>query len=190
MPQLGRLDETFSDPGSGRPRVGASVIKSCAACKHILPIEAFGVDRKRRDGLGVYCRACGNLANRKSYHKDVVRSRKQSLAKRLRRHEHYKALTRARCAAIKQEMIDMYGSSCACCGEHRKEFLSIEHIGGGGKAHRRIVGAGGVHMYRDLKRRGWPKDKYELLCMNCNFSQNFNKTCPHMYEIANAMLVA
>jgi hypothetical protein len=36
-----------------------------------------------------------------------------------------------------------------------------------------------MHVYRDLKKRGWPQEGYTVLCMNCNFAQRFGHRCPH-----------
>ncbi len=77
--------------------------------------------------------------------------------------------------AEKQEIINAYGGSCACCGETALEFLSIDHINGGGKQHRQNVSS----VYADLKRRKFPQDDYRLLCMNCNFSVGQYNYCPH-----------
>src|SRR6266542_6542283 len=39
--------------------------------------------------------------------------------------------------AIRIEAYKRYGPGCKCCGEVRLEFLTIDHIGGGGGDHRR-----------------------------------------------------
>ncbi len=75
---------------------------------------------------------------------------------------------------IKLEMISAYGGRCSLCGETHWEFLTIDHINGGGSRHRKTVGSGGA-FYRWLKRRGWPKGEYRLLCANCNCSGTQNK---------------
>lgn len=80
---------------------------------------------------------------------------------------------------LKLEMLQAYGPNCACCGEAHIEFLTLEHLNGDGKAHRREVGASGV--YADLKRRGWPRDGYTVLCMNCNWASRGGRTCPHTW---------
>jgi len=78
-------------------------------------------------------------------------------------------------------MVAAYGGHCACprCPETNPAFLTLEHLNGTGKAHRAKVGR---HAYADLRRRGWPKEGYTLLCWNCNAMTRFGRTCPH--EIA------
>jgi hypothetical protein len=79
---------------------------------------------------------------------------------------------------LKSEMIAAYGGQCACCGERSIEFLTLDHINGGGRKHREELG-GGNAIARDLKRRGWPKDGYRLLCANCNSALAWFGYCPH-----------
>lgn len=45
----------------------APSIKRCARCKKIQAIQQFGVDRKRKDGLNVWCRGCKSKARRREY---------------------------------------------------------------------------------------------------------------------------
>jgi hypothetical protein len=82
---------------------------------------------------------------------------------------------------LRQQLIEAYGGRCACprCPETNPAFLTLEHVNGTGKAHREVVGS---HAYADLRRRGWPKDGFTLLCFNCNLATRFGRTCPHMEQ--------
>src|SRR6266550_4283288 len=56
-------------------------------------------------------------------------------------------------ARVRQAVLDAYGNSCACCGETEQEFLQLDHIHGGGRAHLRELirngkGGAGVTLYR------------------------------------------
>ena len=77
---------------------------------------------------------------------------------------------------LKEEVIGNYGGKCSCCGETQTEFLSIEHINGGGKKHRNSLKQG---FYYWLKSQRYPKDNFELLCYNCNMAKGFYGYCPH-----------
>lgn len=79
---------------------------------------------------------------------------------------------------LRLEAVAAYGGRCACCGEERPEFLTIDHIHGGGKKHQRESG-GTKAILRELKRMGWPKDRFQLLCYNCNCAKGFYGRCPH-----------
>ena len=80
---------------------------------------------------------------------------------------------------LKKEMLNAYGNQCVCCYEKNLEFLTIDHINNDGKVHRKKVGTGGMMIYLDLRKQGWPKDKYTLLCYNCNMAKHLYKICPH-----------
>lgn len=85
-------------------------------------------------------------------------------------------------AKSKAEIIKAYGGVCSCCGEHRPEFMTIDHqIEGDGVHHRKIFRTS--HKIRlDLKKRGYPKDGYRLLCFNCNCAIGSFGYCPHEKE--------
>lgn len=84
-------------------------------------------------------------------------------------------------ARLKAEFIEAYGGKCECCGITEPAFLTLDHIGGGGNAERKMLGwrGLGVDFYTRLKKLGWPKDRYRLFCMNCNFATKHGKSCPH-----------
>lgn len=55
---------------------------------------------------------------------------------------------------------------CALCNESIYEFLTIDHINGGGKRHRQNLG-GTDKLYDYLIKEGFPTG-YRILCWNCN----------------------
>jgi len=71
------------------------------------------------------------------------------------------------------------GPKCACpgCDERRVEFLVIDHINGGGTAHRR-QGYYGRSLYKYLRKRNFPSG-FRVLCWNCNCSLGMYGQCPH-----------
>lgn len=78
--------------------------------------------------------------------------------------------------ALKQRLIDGYGGACTCCGETAFEFLTLEHVNGDGKKHRREKFTRRV--YLDVIDSGFSAD-YTILCMNCNFAKGKYGYCPH-----------
>ena len=80
--------------------------------------------------------------------------------------------------SLRQEVIEGYGGHCECCGESHWEFLSVDHVNGGGNQARKTTHKGGM-LYRELRRQGFPRDGYRLLCMNCNFAVGKYGYCPH-----------
>lgn len=84
-----------------------------------------------------------------------------------------------RYAALRYQALVRYSQdppSCDCCGEDTLEFLVLDHINGGGNAHRRTFKAASI--YHHLRAEDWP-DGYRVLCENCNGSLGRYGYCPH-----------
>jgi radical SAM protein with 4Fe4S-binding SPASM domain len=83
---------------------------------------------------------------------------------------------------VKLAVLAHYGSpegGCVCCGETTYEFLQIDHIDGGGNAHRlEIRRKAGAQFYRWLKIKGYPSG-FQVLCANCNIAKGCFGECPH-----------
>lgn len=84
-------------------------------------------------------------------------------------------------ARLRTELFNAYGNKCACCGENHKEFFAVDHIMGGGTQEKKLLGT--RPLYRKIKAEGYPKDKYQILCHNCNMAIGFYGFCPHHPEI-------
>lgn len=81
---------------------------------------------------------------------------------------------------IKLETIKSYGGKCECCGETLVDFLTIDHIYNDGATHKKELRGNGQVLHRWLKSNGFPKDRYRLLCWNCNAGRHINGgICPH-----------
>lgn len=74
---------------------------------------------------------------------------------------------------LKKLIIDNYGGKCVCCNTSVFEFLTVDHINNDGNDHRKSLGT--VKLYIWLKKNNFPKDNYQLLCMNCNSAKGFYK---------------
>ncbi len=73
--------------------------------------------------------------------------------------------TRMRRSAV----IFQYGNQCAQCGEDDYTKLTIDHINGGGNAHRKEIKNKLIdYIYNNLI----DKNEYQVLCWNCNCSKN------------------
>jgi hypothetical protein len=78
-----------------------------------------------------------------------------------------------------------YGGCCACCGEDDVRFLSLDHVENDGNEHRKTYNC--QQIYWLAKKEGYPKDKYQLLCHNCNMGKSINKgVCPHKCGVSKA----
>ena len=116
------------------------------------------------------------LAAREKYWKDPQAGRERSRQSWPRYRDN---AAQAR-AALRDEVINAYGGHCVCCGEQEKAFLTIDHVTMTSREHRTVARSS---VYVDLKRRGWPKEDFRLLCMNCNWVIRGGKACPHQTDV-------
>ena len=107
-----------------------------------------------------------SLYNKERYWRDPEKSRKSAKESRDK---------------LRAEFLVEYGHICACCGETHEAFRTLEHKNRDGAEHRKEFHCS-ISQLRDLKRRGWPKDNYEILCFNCNRASWERKICPHREE--------
>jgi hypothetical protein len=165
-------------------------MKTCASCQETKPREAFSPHKQSRDGLYSFCKPCAARKSAGYRSRNPEKTNAASKAWRIANPERFAAAQRAyldanrerlqvisrdRVRGIRAEMIAAYGARCVCCGETEPKFLTIDHInndGGGGKRKERNIAL-------VLKRLGWPKDNYQLLCFNCNCAKGFYGACPH-----------
>lgn len=83
-------------------------------------------------------------------------------------------------ARLRGLVLEAYGGQCVCCGLGDRDVLDVDHVGGGGREHRRVEGLGSSAMlYRWLRDRGFPSEGFRLLCRNCNRAVFVEGWCPH-----------
>jgi hypothetical protein len=143
-------------------------MKRCSTCKETKSITEFGASRRQKDGLHYSCKPCVRVIRRRRYERNsaaiIAATGAQRDRSRLRILAHYSQGT----------------MRCACCSEPRIEFLTIDHIDGGGHRHRKEVGSGNK-FYLWIIRNDFP-DGFRVLCMNCNLSLGRRGYCPHDRE--------
>jgi len=156
-------------------------MKVCCRCKKQLPIDNFGKNKRQSCGLSYYCTKCRVEYNKIQRHANPKIRQKKCLLNyewKKRNKDQVNVSRKRGNARLKKKLFDAFGSICVCCGETSIEFLTIDHINGGGRAHREK--SGGSHQtYRDIIKQGCPRDLYRILCMNCNFATRFREPCPH-----------
>lgn len=119
----------------------------------------------------------------KKYRKQKYLKNTSNPAARARAKEHYHTHKKK----LKREVIDHYGGRCACCGEPRLAFLTIDHKQGSGTKHRREINngkmGGGLRTYIWLRQNNYPEG-FQVLCWNCNCGRSVNGgVCPHKTEV-------
>ena len=124
--------------------------KTCSSCNTVKPITDFPLRSGTKKRRGA-CRLCKNEKSR-------------NLWRRLR-----------------IEIFNHYGWECRCCGETMREFLSLDHINNDGYLDKNPNGdkKSGKELYLLVKKQGFPQ-KYQTLCMNCNWGKKIGwGICPH-----------
>jgi len=160
-------------------------------------VRCGAIDRYPRSGA---CRPCSRESQRRGIAADPDKHRALNRASYLRHRrvriarvkEYIARIPRERkaqwCATsryrLRAEFLSVYGCACRCCDETEPAFLTLDHINNDGAAHKRAVSpkatGAGDRLLNDLKRRGWPRDGYRVLCANCNFGRaRRGGVCPH-----------
>ena len=166
-------------------------MKECRKCHTAKSLSDFPKDRTSKDGLYSRCRSCVAIEDRARRDRDPE-AFKRKAAERMRKWRkhnpervavHYRNWYRK----LKLSTLIAYSQdppTCACCGEANPGFLTIDHINGGGNAHRREVG-GGNNLLVWLKKQGYPAG-FQVLCFNCNAGRYWNGgSCPHLGNVVH-----
>jgi len=114
------------------------------------------------------------------YHgnRELIRKRRLELAHKHRAKNNERE--KIRYAKLRLEIVSEYGGRCACCGESEVLFLELDHVRNDGVNHRKQIGRGSNPFYKWIKKNGFPKGSFQLLCANCNQGKNRNGgMCPH-----------
>lgn len=133
-------------------------------------LSEFYSDRTRHDRKCQYCKVC---------------FKKRQAERREREPQKLRETARKSYFKVKRQVMDQYGSVCQCCGEHRIEFLTLDHKHQNGADHRREIGyeCSGYNFYLWLRKNGWPKNLgLQVLCANCNTARGAFGVCPHELE--------
>ncbi len=94
---------------------------------------------------------------------------------------HLNQQLKVRTRRYKMHAISHYSNGlmkCACCGEAHIEFLTIDHIDGGGNTHRKSQ-LSGIKIHRWLHINRYPAG-FRVLCSNCNMAYGAFGYCPHV----------
>jgi 5-methylcytosine-specific restriction endonuclease McrA len=153
--------------------------KECSRCHEVKPAEGFYRDARMASGLTSTCRACRAEAHAR-YEVEHREERTRYAAEyREANAERVRARDRARYAAVAEQQnaaaaerrrlnrlraIEIHGGACVQCGS--TEDLILDHIEGGGSAHRRSE-HDSTYCLRIVKA-GVPDPRLQVLCEPCH----------------------
>lgn len=182
-------------------------VKRCSRCERELPVTCFQSNGAMEDGLQDWCRECKAQVSARLHRKRKLAGvchcgRKirpgfktcATCQERVRQwgrdNPEQKLASQAATHKKNRETIfARYGRVCCCCGEAREEFLTLDHVKGGGNKHRKEIGRTGNTFCGWLIRQGLP-DGYQTQCYNCNRSRGHFGYCPHEREREQKLAVA
>ncbi|KKK55443.1 hypothetical protein LCGC14_3074510, partial [marine sediment metagenome] len=172
-------------PSHELPRYGGLMRgRVCTKCQKTKPESEYYLNRGRPRSA---CKKCWRKKNRTFYEKNKEDCVRKAVERKQHDPERAAAASRRSRRKLKVAVLRAYGGAnprCTCCGEGNVAFLVIDHIGGGGNAHRREISKGsttssGGKMYRWLRSNGYPAG-FQILCHNCNFAKSAYGECPHV----------
>lgn len=103
----------------------------------------------------------------------TIAEKKRQKIYREQNREHINARKRQLLIELKIDVLNQYGGLVCPCGEDRLKALGVDHINGGGKQHRKIIGRS--NLYRWLRRHNYPIG-FRVLCSNCNILAYFSNS--------------
>ena len=143
-----------------------ATVWTCTVCKETKPIKEF-YRIKTLNRIHAKCRPCY-----RQYKNERMQKYPDEKARGVQATKEWRA-------RLKELVIEAYGGKvCSCCGETELGFLQIDHIDGGGNAHRRSLNLAGTTFLHSLKKAGFPPG-YRVLCANCNWGRRLTGVCPH-----------
>lgn len=174
------LNQRFQWIDSSQPR-------RCSKCGLRKSIDCFSRNRRTVDGLDLHCRDCvrERIHTKKAIHRANARcvdcggERATGSSKTYCGRCLTSRASTERSRQMRAQVLAAYGGNrprCACCGEERPPFLTLDHVNNGGRAHRRAKGNQGV--YHELRRAAYPGG-FRILCFNCNIARGLYTICPH-----------
>ncbi len=157
-------------------------MKKCSECNINKPSSNFYTKNDK-------CKDCTTEYNRNWYKNSSEEFKKRHRARTARWAKNNKdkvsVYNKRYNLKLKIEVLSHYTDDnirCQCpsdqCTETHLEFMSIDHINGGGHKHRKELAGIGTLLYIWLKKKNYPSG-YRVLCMNCNFSLGRSGYCPH-----------
>lgn len=152
-------------------------MKKCFSCSILKSRNDFYKDRSRKDWCSVYCKICTlkkmkiryPLLNKEKLRKATIKWRREHP-------EQFKQHIKKYRTKRREKVLEHYGGKCVCCGETEPQFLTIDHINGGGNKDRKHQGS---NLYFMVIKNNFPKT-FQLLCWNCNCSKGIYGKCPHL----------
>lgn len=147
-------------------------IKLCRNCNCQLDDTNWMPSLKAKNSA--ICRKCsnekGNIWRRANSEKVKANGRERYYADPKQCHERIKRSRKN----TRIETLLAYGGVCVNCGIADLDVLDIDHIFNDGASERK-ANLFAYNLFRKLKKEGYPKDRYQVLCKNCNWKKELHR---------------
>jgi hypothetical protein len=134
-------------------------MRECNDCKRS-DVE-FGINRKKKDGLNIYCKSCARIRRAKTKSKTNREQLRQYSRNRRKK-------GRALCRQIVQDHLRSH--SCTDCGESDIQVLEFDHLRD--KAHN----ISQLYRYGSLSKLKIEIAKCEVVCANCHRRRTYSRS--------------
>jgi len=111
-----------------------------------------------------------------AYHHELYTKNKEEYQAKERQYH------KSKYKALRLQIFNALGNRCSCCGESQYEFLTIDHINSDGAKERKDIGTG-IDLFKHIIAQGITKERYQILCQNCNTAKYYHKGCPHKKKV-------
>lgn len=160
------------------------MFKQCISCNEIKNLTDFYIKDKFTGRLSSKCKICDCEYNKKTRQTPEFKEKNRNRSRLryetdLEFRKNVSVITTKSYLKLKYGVLEKYGGTCNCCGEKFFEFLSIDHVNGGGA---KDLIKGTASFLRKLKNSEISED-YRVLCRNCNQSLGYYGYCPHCPNI-------
>lgn len=151
----------------------AEGIKKCNTCGEVKQLAEFNTRNIAKGWYKSLCRACESARFKRYYVANAEEMRERS-------RDYYANWKGTRF----EQVLKALGRKCACCGETDPTFLTVDHINNDGwkeKVGTERRARSGRALWTRIRKEGYPKSRYRILCFNCNCGRNrrADKRCPH-----------
>jgi len=143
-------------------------MKNCRVCNTELTTENWAKSLETKNSC--ICKSC-HLSKNKEWRKlNPSKGNEYARVNYAKNKQAFNARSTNHRRKLRIITILEYGGKCNHCGIEDLDVLDIDHIFNDGAADRK-KNLFAYNLYRHLKKNGFPKDRHQVLCKNCNWKK-------------------
>lgn len=147
-------------------------MKNCRVCQNELTDNNWVKSLKEKNSA--ICKSCHLKKNQEWRSLNPNKSSEYSRKNYLKNKQAFNDRSNKHRRKLRLETLEKYGGKCVNCGIDDKDVLDIDHIFNDGSLDRKN-NLFAYNLYRELKKKGFPKDRYQILCKNCNWKKELQR---------------